>query len=196
MKLQCDTVLFHKHQSGHVLLALDCNNQPMRAWKDTKCYSPIKAIFIKSKEKFTTILSHLQPKKIYLNDGEPIASLLSDQSFLNCKSQIVYFNKSLDEILNDICLIPKVDEQTNNSSCNSSSKQVKCDDNDSNKENDKNAANVNRRNGGTVKVSNNKNSLKLRNPDDNTQYFISFEDFKILDPKATKKSYKRFISQM
>lgn len=92
-----ETVLFHKNLSGHILLALNSQNEPVSAWRDIDAIVPIKSSLVINSDRFKQIVLNLKPKKVFLNDGILLGQLPQCQLF-------VYSNKTLLQILNEIRL--------------------------------------------------------------------------------------------
>lgn len=104
-----ENVLFHKNLSGHILIALNCFNEPVTAWRDIDAIVPIKSSLVTDSSRFKQIVLSLKPKKVYLNDGV-LFGQLPLQYQLN-----VYSNKTLLQILNEIRLErPQFTKNNNN----------------------------------------------------------------------------------
>lgn len=69
-----NSIVFHKHLSGHIMIALNIKNEPIKAWSDLKGFMPIKTRVIET-HKFREILLNIKPNYIYLNDGVLLAPL-------------------------------------------------------------------------------------------------------------------------
>lgn len=93
---QIEAILLHKSLFGYVLITLNARYQPLHAWSDIKGIIPIKCRRVTSSEKFSTIVRSLNPKILYLNDGEVLKSIPS-----TCTIQ-AYHNKTLLDILHDL----------------------------------------------------------------------------------------------
>lgn len=100
-------LLFHKNLSGHILISLNSNNEPINAWRDMDGIVPIKSTFISDPEKFKHIVKSLKPHTIYLNDGELLQPLASE-----CKLH-VYSGKILTQILREIKISPQNNTNAN-----------------------------------------------------------------------------------
>lgn len=92
-----ENVLFHKNLSGHIMIGLSASNEPITVWRDINAIIPIKSSLVVDPARFKQIIVDIQPKKVYLNDGSLLGKLN------NCEL-IVYSNKTLLQILNDIAI--------------------------------------------------------------------------------------------
>lgn len=93
--------IFHKSFMGHVLIAVNKSNRPVVAWCDVNGIVPIKSRLVTNRDQFVEILKRLQPKTLYLNNGEVIASALHQYTLS------VYNNETLLDILNRIEVQPQ-----------------------------------------------------------------------------------------
>lgn len=75
-------VIFHKNQSGYIMLALNCCGKIIRSWTSTSSESPIigiKSLIVKE-DQFRSILGQIPVnslKCLYIKDGEPLKPLNS-----------------------------------------------------------------------------------------------------------------------
>lgn len=99
--------LYHKTSAGHILVALNKFNKPVRAWCDFNGIAAIKMVQVSS-EKFSNIIDcTIKPKILYLNDGEHLHCL-------DNKTKVVYTNSNLYEILKELEENTKQEKHTDN----------------------------------------------------------------------------------
>ncbi|KAG8362554.1 lef-3 [Fopius arisanus] len=70
-----DSLIFHKHMEGFVMISLNEKHEPLRAWTNQKAFMPIRCTFVNDVSQFRSLLVTLKPRIIHLNDGEPLAPL-------------------------------------------------------------------------------------------------------------------------
>lgn len=88
-------MLLHKCLTGHVLIALNSLNVPVRAWTDMVGVLGIKAAKLADSMQFRKVIDSHKPHVLYLNDGAVFGHT-------NTYNISVYSNKSLFQILEHI----------------------------------------------------------------------------------------------
>lgn len=98
-------ILYHKSNEGYRLIFLNKCNKPIRCWSNIGGISTIKASLVKT-TRFDQLLRTINPKTLYLNDGEHL-----DLDDINIS---VYSNKNIYEILAEIEIQPKSNNSNKN----------------------------------------------------------------------------------
>lgn len=206
----CVNALFYKSLNGNLLIALNAANQPVRAWRDICGIVPIRSKVIPS-TRFRKILCELEPKILYLNDGELLKPLptcksaqlatvngnvikntnkgCSNDNLANCILKL-YTNKNLMEILKSIRITDNNNTMSANTTVTTTNKLTSPDDDDKieSTTNTVVAAAV-------AAANNNARKSKKSTKQDVIDRPPSYEDMCIMDPGITKKEYRKFYKQ-
>ena len=90
--------IFHKHANGYLLIELNAEGKPVRAWHDNSSVTPIRAKSLELK-KFPDKIIGIGPRKLYLNDAVPLRGVLLGSSLPadgpNEKTLLIPYQRSL-----------------------------------------------------------------------------------------------------
>lgn len=67
-------LLLHKHMNGYILIELNKRNEPVRAWRDSDGFFPIRSRKTDT-GRIANIVVRTDPKTLYMNDGAPLVGL-------------------------------------------------------------------------------------------------------------------------
>lgn len=67
-------LLLHKHMNGYILIELNKCNEPVRTWRDSDGFFPIRRRKIDTR-RIAEIVFRIDPLTLYLNDGAPLVGL-------------------------------------------------------------------------------------------------------------------------
>ncbi|AYP97946.1 LEF-3 [Mauternbach virus] len=197
---KCVNAIFHKSFHGNILIGLNSCNLPVIAWRDIDGIVPIRAKIVKTSS-FHSIIDELQPKCLYLNDGESLRPL----STLKCDSLQRYTDKNLLEILKDIQL--GINKQHSNvesditfNILDDSSRRSNSKSNNINGNDNDNDDNVDSFDGGCINTN-----IISNNPINTTAATIStkniidkpptFRELQSMEPDITRREYKKFCKE-
>lgn len=92
-----ESVICHKHHSGHLLVALNESNLPVKAWTTNQAYMPIRAKRVSDKNELRDLIRHvLSPKRVYMNDATLLAPF-TDNPF-----EVVFYSTTLLETMKSL----------------------------------------------------------------------------------------------